>query len=134
VWPSRELWDHSPSDTVGYLAKAAEAAEELHRHRPASSTHHGLARVSRNLGLVRVRAVRAAKDAEPYPDGACRLAPSPGPVSGMVLTLPAVIGAVAARIPIRIHQRLRAPSRDERRNMYRRVRVVDTLLVLVHGP
>jgi len=96
--------------------------------------HYGLARVSPNLGLVGVVAVRAARDAEPYPDGACRLAPSPGPVSGVVLTFPAVIGAVAARIPIRIHQRFGAPSRDERRNMYRRVRVVDTLLVLVHGP
>ena len=85
-------------------------------------------------GLVRVGAVRATRDAKPYPDGACRLAPSPGPVSGVVLTLPAVIGTVAARIPIRIHQRLGAPSRDERRNMYRRVRVVDMLLVLVHGP
>ena len=34
VWLSPELWDHSPSDTVGYIAKAADAAEELHRHRP----------------------------------------------------------------------------------------------------
>jgi hypothetical protein len=51
----------------------------------------------------------------------------------VVLTLPAVIGAVAARMPIRIHQRLGAPPRDERRNMYRRVRIVDTLLVLVPG-
>ena len=34
VWLSPELWDHSPSDTVGYIANAAEAAEELHRHRP----------------------------------------------------------------------------------------------------
>jgi hypothetical protein len=30
VWLSPELWDHSP----GYIAKAAEAAEELHRRRP----------------------------------------------------------------------------------------------------
>ena len=52
----------------------------------------------------------------------------------MVFTLAAVIGAVAARIPIRIDERFGAPSRDERRNMYGRVRVVDTLLVLVHGP
>jgi len=34
VWLSPELWDHSPGDTIGYIAKAAEAAEELHRHRP----------------------------------------------------------------------------------------------------
>lgn len=34
VWLSPELWDHSPSDTVGYIAEAADAAEELHRHRP----------------------------------------------------------------------------------------------------
>lgn len=34
VWLSPELWDHSPGDTAGYIAKAAEAAEELHRHRP----------------------------------------------------------------------------------------------------
>ena len=34
VWLSPELWDHSPSDTIGYIAKAAEAAEDLHRHRP----------------------------------------------------------------------------------------------------
>ena len=51
----------------------------------------------------------------------------------MMLTPFAVIGAVAAGIPIRIDERFGAPSRDERRNMYRRVRVVDTLLVLVHG-
>ena len=34
VWLSPELWDHSPSDTLDYIAKAAAAAEELHRHRP----------------------------------------------------------------------------------------------------
>jgi hypothetical protein len=34
VWLSPELWDHSPGQTLGYIAKAAEAAEELHRHRP----------------------------------------------------------------------------------------------------
>ncbi len=34
VWLSPELWDHSPGDTAGYIAKAADAAEELHRHRP----------------------------------------------------------------------------------------------------
>jgi hypothetical protein len=27
------LWDHSPSDTLDYIGTAAEAAEELHRHR-----------------------------------------------------------------------------------------------------
>ena len=85
-------------------------------------------------GLAGVGAVRAAWDAEPHPCGACRLAPSPGPVPGVVLTLPAMIGAVAARIPIRIHQRFSAPPRYQRWNMYRRVRVVDTLLVLIHGP
>jgi len=31
---SPELRDHSPGDTAGYIAKAADAAEELHRHRP----------------------------------------------------------------------------------------------------
>jgi len=83
--------------------------------------------------LVGVSAVRAARDAEPCPDGACGLAARPGPVPAVVLTLPAVIGAVATRIPIRIHQRLGAPPGDERRNMHGRVPVVDTLLVLVHG-
>jgi hypothetical protein len=34
VWLSPELWDHSPSDTLDYIGTAAEAAEELHRHRP----------------------------------------------------------------------------------------------------
>jgi hypothetical protein len=34
VWLSPELWDHSPSETLGYIAAAAEAAEELHRYRP----------------------------------------------------------------------------------------------------
>src|SRR5258708_40157167 len=34
VWLSPELWDHSPGETLGYIAKAAEAAEELHRYRP----------------------------------------------------------------------------------------------------
>ena len=93
-----------------------------------------LGRSSGTSGLVGVGAVRAARDAEPYPDGGRRLALGPGPASGVVLTLPAVIGAVAARIPISFHKRLGAPFRDERRNMYRRVRVVDPLLVLVHGP
>jgi hypothetical protein len=51
-----------------------------------------------------------------------------------MLTLPAVIGAVAAPIPIRIHEHFGALSRNERKDMHRRVGVVDTLLVLVHGP
>jgi hypothetical protein len=34
VWLSPELWDHSPSETLRYIAEAAEAAEDLHRHRP----------------------------------------------------------------------------------------------------
>ena len=34
VWLSPELWDHSPGETLDYIAGAAEAAEDLHRHRP----------------------------------------------------------------------------------------------------
>jgi len=34
VWLSPELWDRSPSDTLGYIAEAAGAAEELRRYRP----------------------------------------------------------------------------------------------------
>jgi hypothetical protein len=34
VWLSPELWDHSPSETLGYIVTAAEAAQDLHRHRP----------------------------------------------------------------------------------------------------
>ena len=34
VWLSPELWDRSPSETIGYIGEAAEAAEDLHRHRP----------------------------------------------------------------------------------------------------
>ncbi len=34
VWLSPELWDHSPSETLDYIATAAEAAQDLHRHRP----------------------------------------------------------------------------------------------------
>jgi hypothetical protein len=34
VWLSPELWDHSPSETLDYIAEAARAAEELRRHRP----------------------------------------------------------------------------------------------------
>jgi hypothetical protein len=34
VWLSPELWDHSPGETAGYIATAAEAAQDLHRHRP----------------------------------------------------------------------------------------------------
>jgi hypothetical protein len=33
VWLSPELWEHSPSDTLGYIAAAAEAAQDLNRHR-----------------------------------------------------------------------------------------------------
>jgi hypothetical protein len=51
----------------------------------------------------------------------------------MMLTLSAVIGAVAAPIPIRIHDRFGPPSRGERKDMHQRVGVVDTLLALVHG-
>ncbi len=34
VWLSPELWDRSPEETLGYLAGAAERAEELRRARP----------------------------------------------------------------------------------------------------
>src|SRR5258708_39465621 len=34
VWLAPELWDHSPSDTVGYIAKAAEAGGGVHRYPP----------------------------------------------------------------------------------------------------
>ena len=34
VWLSPELWDHSPQDTLDYLAEAAKRAEELRQHRP----------------------------------------------------------------------------------------------------
>lgn len=34
VWLSHELWDHGPDETLEYVVKAAERAEELHRHRP----------------------------------------------------------------------------------------------------
>jgi hypothetical protein len=34
VWLSPELWDHSPKETVEYIASAAERAEELHKRRP----------------------------------------------------------------------------------------------------
>jgi hypothetical protein len=34
VWLSPELWDRSPGETLGYIAEAAAAAAELHRHRP----------------------------------------------------------------------------------------------------
>ena len=98
------------------------------------SGHHGPARSVPNLGLTGVGAVRTARDAEPQPDGACGLAAGPGPVFDVMLTLPAVIGAVAAPILTRIHKHFGALSRDERKDMHRRVGVVDTLLVLVHGP
>lgn len=92
-----------------------------------------MARPVPNLGLIGVGAVRAARDTEQNPDGACGLAAGPGPVVGVVLTLPAMIGAVAAPIPIRIHEHLGALSRNERKDMHGRVGVVDTLPVLVHG-
>ena len=34
VWLSPELWDHSPDETLAYIASAAERAEELRRVRP----------------------------------------------------------------------------------------------------
>jgi hypothetical protein len=34
VWVSPELWDHSPTDTLDYVAEAAKRAEELRRHWP----------------------------------------------------------------------------------------------------
>jgi len=34
VWVSPELWDHSPQDTLDYLAEAAKRAEELRQQRP----------------------------------------------------------------------------------------------------
>ena len=34
VWVSPELWDHSPEDTLDYVAEAAKRTEELRRHRP----------------------------------------------------------------------------------------------------
>jgi hypothetical protein len=34
VWLSPELWDHSPEDTLDYIAAAAERAAELHQRRP----------------------------------------------------------------------------------------------------
>jgi hypothetical protein len=34
VWVSPELWDHSPEDTLDYVAEAARRAEELRLHRP----------------------------------------------------------------------------------------------------
>jgi hypothetical protein len=34
VWLSPELWDQNPGETLGYLAAAAGAAQDLHRHRP----------------------------------------------------------------------------------------------------
>jgi hypothetical protein len=34
AWLSPELWDHSRGETLDYIGKAAEAAEDLHRHRP----------------------------------------------------------------------------------------------------
>jgi hypothetical protein len=120
-------------DAVAAAGQQFPVGEPVHPRRPAGFAHHGPARSPPNPGLVGVGAVRAARDAEPEPDGACGLAATPGPVSDVVLTFPAVIGAVAARIPIRIQERFGAPSRDERRNVYGRVCVVDTLPVLVHG-
>ena len=35
VWLSPELWDHSPSETAGYIAAAAGRAAELHQRRPS---------------------------------------------------------------------------------------------------
>jgi hypothetical protein len=97
------------------------------------SAQHGPARSVPNPGLIAVGAVRAAGDADPQPDGAYGLAASPGPVVGVMLPLHAVLGAVAAPIPIRIHQRFGAPSRDQRKDMHRRVGVMDTFLVLIRG-
>ena len=34
VWFSPELWDHTPQDTLDYIAAAAGRAAELHQHRP----------------------------------------------------------------------------------------------------
>jgi hypothetical protein len=34
VWLSPELWDQSPRETLTYIARAAERAQELHRHSP----------------------------------------------------------------------------------------------------
>jgi hypothetical protein len=34
VWLSPELWDHSPGQTLDYIATAARAAQDLHRHQP----------------------------------------------------------------------------------------------------
>lgn len=34
VWLSPELWDHTPSDTLDYVAEAARRAEELRTQRP----------------------------------------------------------------------------------------------------
>jgi hypothetical protein len=34
IWVSPELWDHSPQDTLDYLAEAAKRSEELRQHRP----------------------------------------------------------------------------------------------------
>jgi len=34
VWLSPELWDHSPKETLEYVASAAERADELHKQRP----------------------------------------------------------------------------------------------------
>jgi hypothetical protein len=122
--------------TAPPLARLSPAAAREAGQRPDCSCScccSWFPRADLPFGLLGVGAVRAARDAEPEPDGARGLATSPGPVFAMVLTLPAVIGAVATRIPIRIDKRFGAPSRDQRRNVYGRVRVVDTLLVLVHG-
>jgi hypothetical protein len=34
VWLSPELWDHSPGETLDYLAKVAVQADHLHQHHP----------------------------------------------------------------------------------------------------
>jgi hypothetical protein len=34
VWFSPELWEHSPDETLAYLAEAAKRAEDLRRYRP----------------------------------------------------------------------------------------------------
>lgn len=34
VWLSPELWDQGPTETLAYVARAAEQAKELHEHRP----------------------------------------------------------------------------------------------------
>ncbi|HEY5986851.1 MAG TPA: hypothetical protein VIV12_10810 [Streptosporangiaceae bacterium] len=34
VWLSPELWDHSPDETLAYIAEAARRAEGLRQHRP----------------------------------------------------------------------------------------------------